>query len=185
MARVMDVLYRFPTNEPPSSDSDRKKGPGRWRHARLLAFLVVAGFVVGIAFKSVPGASKADSPVANTTDIKSLVIKTALHRPEDKTQPSGGVLGPWWIHASGSEGGNLIGLCLEGSDAHVAAARAEVLVDADENSLSFLLMDAVIVTLPGEGDEGLVERHDSIQLGPIPMSIDIVSESNELDKPYS
>ena len=181
----MNVLYRFPSNEPQSTTTSEEVGPGRRRRGRLLLILVLTGCALGLAFTAIPGASKADTPSATASGIKALVIKTALHRPSDATQPHGGVLGPWWIYAAGSEDGELLGLCLEGSDAHIAASKARVLIDTDTNSLSLHLQDAVIVSLPGKNDGGHIERHESIRFGPVPMSIDIQSEHNDSAFPYS
>lgn len=184
MPAPMNVLYRFPSHEPETSTSE-EVGPGTRRRNRLLVIVVLTGCLLGLAFSAIPGASKANIPSANAADIEKHVIQTALHRPVDAREPQGGVLGPWWIYAEASKNGELLGLCLEGSDAHIAAAKAQILIDSETNSLSFLLHDAIIVSLPGKNTEGSLERHKSIRFGPIPMSIDIVSESNESDQPYS
>lgn len=147
--------------------------------------LVLTGCFLGIAFTAIPGASKASTPTATASDIKKLVIKTALHRPSDAVEPQGGVLGPWWIYAASSEHGELLGLCLEGADAHIAASKATILIDNETNSLSFHLQDAVIVSLPGKNRDGSIERHESIRFGPVPMSIDILPETSGPAQPYS
>ena len=181
----MDVLYRFPTPRQAPGESSDRKGPGRWRRTRVLMLMVAGAFLAGLAFKAVSDARKDEVPTASVLDIRTLVIKTALHRPLDTSQPSGGVLGPWWIHATTSDNWDLHGLCLEGSDAHVAASKARIIINAVDDSLCFQLEDAVIVTLPDSDHEGTIERHDSIMLGPVPMSIDVLSEADAIESVQS
>ena len=166
----MNDPYKFPGSE--SSIIERPKSSrGSW-----FLFLVAAAALalsLGSAFWMEDAQIKV--PMASSSDIESLIIKSALHRPSVANQPDGGVLGPWWIHATGTEAGTgrLVDVCLEGSDVHIAARRARVQADSESDTLSLYLEQAVVVTLPDEDNPGKVDRHSTLMLGPIPMTIDI------------
>lgn len=171
----MNDPYRFTGSE--SSLIERPKASrGSW--FLFLAAAAALVLSVGSAFWFTEDSIRI--PMASSGDIEALVIKTALHRPSTDNQPNGGVLGPWWIHATGTEGGTgqLIDLCLEGSDVHIAARRGRVQVDSTSNTLSLYLEQAVVVTLPTTDVGGKVDRHETLLLGPIPMSIDIEEDGS-------
>ena len=171
----MNDPYQFPGSE--SSLIERPK-PSRGSWFLFVAAAAALVLSVGSAFWFEK--ETISIPMASSGDIEALVIKTALHRPSTETQPDGGVLGPWWIHATGTEGGTgqLLDLCLEGSDVHIAARRGRVQVDSDSDTLSLHLEQAVVVTLPTTEVDGKVDRHETLLLGPIPMSIDIEEDGN-------
>ena len=166
----MNGPYQFPGSE--SSFVERPKtSRGSW----FLFLCAAAALVLSIGSAFWLEDPTIGVPMASSDDIESLVVKTALHRPATDTQPDGGVLGPWWIHATGTEGDSrqLIDVCLEGTDVHIAARRARIEVDSNSDTLSLHLEQALVVTLPTGTTDGSVDRHATLLLGPIPMSIDI------------
>jgi len=169
----MNVLYRFPQlEEVPEPDvRPRKKRRG----------IVILGLFLMLAITSL-FVGWSDSPTSDQTrgvsvhDVKSMIIQTATHRPENSIHPNGGVLGSWWIYAMESTGDSLIGLCLESKRSHIGASKAVIRIDAEDNSLSFILENAVVAILPDGHDEGSLERHESLEIGPIPLTIDVVDD---------
>ncbi|MCH2134682.1 MAG: hypothetical protein MK116_13135 [Phycisphaerales bacterium] len=164
----MNVIYRFPTEDPvPPPRPRTRRGSRLLLGIGALALLAMSGSAWFL------GGSGLASPVAMADDIESFISRTALHRALEG--PAGGVLGPWWIHATGSDPdtGDILGLCLEGNDTQIAAARASVEVDSETDTLLLRLHDVVVVTLPDKNRDGHVAKHDTLLLGPIPMSVDI------------
>lgn len=171
----MNVLYTFPDPDPdaPSKEHGPRKRISPWI---LVGFILVAGTVVFV-LQSLKSNEYAEESSMTALDIKSTIIQTATHRPSNPIHPNGGVLGPWWIYARGSNGDSLLGLCLESDDLHVGASRAFIRLDSHRDSLSLILENAVIAILPSGDVDGRVEHHDLIEIGPIPLSIDVLDDS--------
>tara|TARA_Y100000589_G_scaffold266352_2_gene257564 strand:- start:1932 stop:2510 length:579 start_codon:yes stop_codon:yes gene_type:complete len=169
----MNVLYSFPQFE---EASEAVGGPRKKRRGTIIfgIFLTLAVTILFIGWSD--SASSDQGSGKSVHDVKSMIIETATHRPENTIHPNGGVLGSWWIYANESIGDSLIGLCLESKRSHIGASRAVIRIDVDDDTLSFILEDAVVAVLPDSGIEGSLERHDSLKIGPIPLTFDVVED---------
>lgn len=144
---------------------------------RLIAPFAIAGFVVAIAlavfFAARPTPHRA-------SDIVDDVHAIVMSRPY-------GWLGPWRVRAERIDTltGELFDFTLDTDELKLGAARARVVVDADEQTISLELYDVIFTALPGEGDAA---REDPIRsvgiymLGPIPYNHPIVEDRSE-DRP--
>ena len=167
----MNVIYKFPKLDEVTEtiDGPRKKPRGMMI---LGLFLILAITILFIGWSDSPGSDEKTG--MSVYDVKSMIIETATHRPENSVHPNGGVLGSWWIYAMESSGDSLIGLCLESKRSHIGASRAVIRIDAEDNSLSFILENAVVAVIPDGHGEGSLERHDSLKVGPIPLTVDVI-----------
>ena len=167
----MNVIYKFPKLDEVTEtiDGPRKKPRGMMI---LGLFLILAITILFIGWSDSPGSDEKTG--MSVHDVKSMIIETATHRPENSVHPNGGVLGSWWIYAMESSGDSLIGLCLESKRSHIGASRAVIRIDAEDNSLSFILENAVVAVIPDGHGEGSLERHDSLKVGPIPLTVDVI-----------
>ena len=168
---MMDVIYKFPSvDRVQTADDGPKKGRGG------IVFLCC---LLMIAFLSLGWSGSGDREKGSSMtaeEIRSMVIETATRRPENSIHPNGGVLGSWWIYATESAGDSLLGLCLESRTSHIGASRAFVMIDVEENSLSFVLENAVVAVLPDSRSEGSLDQYDSLEIGPIPLTVDVIQD---------
>lgn len=167
----MDDIYKFPSVDRMQTADD---GPKKRRGGTVIlcGLLMIAFLSFGW---SVSGDQEVDSRMT-VDEIRSMIIETATHRPDNSIHPNGGVLGSWWIYATESAGDSLLGLCLESRTSHIGASRAFMRIDADENSLSFILENAVVAVLPDGRSHGSLDQYDSLEIGPIPLTVDVIDD---------
>ncbi len=169
----MNVLYKFPQLNEVSGSND---GPRKKRRGMMI-FGIFFTLSMTILFIGWSDASTSDeTPGMSVRDVTSMIVETATNRPENSIHPNGGVLGSWWIYAMESSGDSLIGLCLESKEMHIGASRAVIKIDSKDDSLSFILENAVVAFLPNGHNEGSLEQHDSLKIGPIPLTINVVDD---------
>ncbi len=176
----MNVLYRFP------AINDGKETVGEPRKKRGGMFILIVLCVLIVASLSFGWSDDGDSnpdPKMSVHDVRSMIIETATHRPANSTHPNGGLIGSWWIYATESSGDSLLGLCLESKESHIGASRADIRIDSERNTLSFILENAVVAILPDGDTEGILERHDLLEIGPISLIVDVLDDEHAEPKP--
>ncbi len=171
----MNVIYTFPPTEQATTTCD---GPKKPRVGIVLLFSMVLVIMTGLLVMWTVSDGEDDDSKLTVDDIRSMIIETATHRPENSIHPNGGVLGSWWIYATESAGDSLLGLCLESRESHIGASRAFMIIDAEDDTLSFILENAVVAVLPHGQIDGSLERHASLEIGPIPLIVDVINDED-------
>ena len=153
-------------------DKNTTSGKSRRSYARLLLPFACAGLIIAGLLVIITRTMKETTTVA---EIRDRIHGIALREPD------GGGVGPWWICASGldPETGDLIDFHLETAQMRIAAKRARVIVNTEDDSMSLDLRDVVYVRIPDEdelGPEHVVLEKNRMLLGPIPVKADVVAD---------
>ena len=139
----------------------KNRSRGRLVLPLFLAGVAVAG--IGFALRDRPPAPVAASQVRS--DIAALVNDA-------------GFLGPFMMRAASFDTirHEFADFHAETDELMVAAARARLVVDADDDVISFELFDVTIVRVPDADTDLPVVSRDRYTLGPIPYRADIVDD---------
>ena len=124
-----------------------------------------------------------------------IVAAIVLHSPETRTvsqvlaeirvialnKPQGGLIGPWWVSATGTDksSGRLTGFTVECGPIDIGAATTRIIVNHHSNSFQFEMWDVVFARTfdPANPDaEHTLQHMDRYVLGPLPYPFDIVPD---------
>lgn len=141
---------------------------------RLGAVVLVIGFVVFL----ISGARQRRTVQEVIDEIHGIALD----------QPRGGLIGRWWVSASGvdPDTGRLESFKLECGPVHIAARSARVIVKPHTNSFEFEMWDVVMAKVPEPGDD---ENDDTLRVlnrftvGPLPYRTDIVPDDTDHGPP--
>ncbi len=103
-------------------------------------------------------------------------------------EPQGGLIGPWWVSASGTdeESGRLTGFKVECGSIDIAAGTARIIVNHHSNTFQFEMWDVVFARMPDSSDpnaEHTLQHLDRYMLGPLPYPKDIVADKDAATLP--
>jgi hypothetical protein len=121
--------------------------------------------------------SSAD-PRVTVNEVVEEIHGIALRRAERPGVEDGGLIGPWWVTASGvdPQTGRLLAFRIRSGDLRVAARSASLIVDADADTFTFELNDVVMTRFPdsgaANGSGGLLALEHHV-LGPIAYGTEI------------
>lgn len=138
---------------------------------RLIVPFAVAGFLVAAALAVYFGSRPSPHRVSDIVDRVHSIVMTRPH----------GWLGPWRVRAERVDAltGDMIDFTLDTEELKLGAARARVVVDAEDQSISLELYDVIFAALPGEGEQSRnnpIRSVDIYMLGPIPYGHPIVDD---------
>lgn len=140
------------------------------------AWLILPVLCAGIVVACVGALSLAPSPTSTSAEVIDAVHAVALRRASRPGGEDGGLIGPWWVSASGvDDAGRLVDFRLSADGRQVAARRAAVLVDTVDDSFSFELSDVVMTRLDETAAEQPLLTLDHHVLGPAHWNRDIVA----------
>ena len=160
----------MPHDHTTSSEKKRRS------YARLLLPMACAGMIIAGLLVIFTHSIKETTTVG---EIRDRIHGIALREPD------GGPIGPWWICASAldAETGDLTDFHLETAGIRIAAKRARVIVNTETDSMSLDLRGVVYVRIPDSGEQGPDHRvleKNRMELGPIPISADVVEDRSPL-----
>jgi hypothetical protein len=116
----------------------------------------------------------------NRTPSGETVSQVARRIQQIALTSGGGELGPWLVSAEHVDplSGTLLRLRIESGPMIIAAERATLVVNADDNTFSFELSEVVFTRVPDDEDgEAGVHTLDTHMLGPAPWGMDIVPDA--------
>lgn len=153
-----------------------KDGKPKRSYARLLLPFACAALIITGLLAIFTHTMKETTTVA---EIRDRIHGIALNDPD------GGAFGGWWICASSldAETGDLLEFHLETAGVRVAAKRARVIVNPEDDTLSLDLRDVVYLRIPDQGEddpEHHVLEKNRMLLGPVPISADVVEDRSPL-----
>ena len=99
------------------------------------------------------------------------------------TEPEGGLIGPWWVSATGIDesNGHLRGFTVECGPIDIGAGTARIIVNHHSNTFQFEMWDVVFARTfdPENPDARHTLQHvDRYMLGPLPYPDDIVPDAS-------
>ncbi len=104
-------------------------------------------------------------------------------------EPQGGLIGPWWVSASGTdEHGRLTGFKVECGPIDIGAATARIIVNHHNDTFQFEMWDVVLARLSDPADpdaEHTLQQLGRYVLGPLPYPHDVVPDEDRTNLPRS
>lgn len=148
---------------------------------RLLLPIIGAGLIVSCILAMI---RSSEAPTRSAGEVRREIEALALRRSERVDGDDGGLIGPWWVVASGLDeaSGRLMKFRITTPELQIAASFARLIIDTDRDTFSFELFDVALTRLPGDdaettGGEARLLSLEHHVLGPAPYGRDIVPDS--------
>jgi hypothetical protein len=143
--------------------------------------LIVPVAALGIIVACVLVLLRREAPTQTVSRAMREITAIALTRSERPGVDDGGLVGAWWVSASGADpvSGDLHNLVVRSGTMLVAADRARLVIDPFADTFSFEMWDVVFTRVEGADTnaEGYpLQNNDHVILGPVPYAIDIVPD---------
>jgi len=124
------------------------------------------------------------------SEVMRQVRDIVLQRSDRPGVEDGGALGSLWISAQDADvmTGTLIGVRVRAGDVRLAARESRLIVDPDENTISFALDDVVFFRVPGNrindaSEQQSIMELDTFVIGPLPYKRRIVQDGHPAGDP--
>jgi hypothetical protein len=150
----------------------------RSSRARLLLPVIGLGLIVSCVLAMIRSSAP---PTRTASAVRHEIEALALRQSERPDGEDGGLIGPWWVVASGIDdaSGRLMNFRITTEELHINARFARLIIDTKRDAFSFELFDVALTRLSpdgtaADGDGAPLLFLDHHVLGPAPFGHDIV-----------